>query len=130
MQTAKPSADFVRRLFLFSGIVVFCFFILCLFALASFYRFLPECTFYKTWHLYCPGCGGTRAIHAFFHLDLNGILRNNVFLFPYVLLLIAFLITPRWRSNRCMIIFVSILPFFFAVLRNLPLYPFTLLAPH
>lgn len=29
---------------------------------------LTPCWFYTRWHLYCPGCGGTRAVEAMVHL--------------------------------------------------------------
>lgn len=99
--------------------------------------FLP-CLFRKMTGLYCPGCGLTRALHALVHFDLLRAIRMNAFFIlsaPIISLLI-------WRINRplpamleaCIKPFANPWPWvfavpLFAVLRNLPLYPFTLLAP-
>lgn len=39
---------------------------------------LPVCPFYKSFHLYCPGCGNTRSIIAFLHGDFYSSLRFNI----------------------------------------------------
>ena len=31
---------------------------------------LPGCRFYQWWHIYCPGCGGTRAVIALIEGDV------------------------------------------------------------
>lgn len=45
--------------------------------------YLPifECVSYKFFHLYCPLCGGTRAIFALFGFDLISAFKYNLFLF-------------------------------------------------
>lgn len=99
--------------------------------------FLP-CFFHEMTGLYCPGCGLTRAMHALVHFDLMRALRMNAFFIisaPIFALL-------SWRLYRPLpvILETCVKPFanpwpwvfavpLFAVLRNLPWYPFYLLAP-
>jgi Protein of unknown function (DUF2752) len=99
--------------------------------------FLP-CLFHRMTGLYCPGCGLTRALHALVHFDLLRAIRMNAFfvLSSPILFLLA------WRIYRPLPAKAEVLlkPFanpwpwvfavpLFAVLRNLPWYPFYLLAP-
>ena len=52
--------------------------------------YLPifECVTYKFFHLYCPLCGGTRAIFALLGLDFISALKYNPFLF-FILYFVA-----------------------------------------
>lgn len=99
--------------------------------------FLP-CLFHRMTGLYCPGCGLTRAMHALVHFDLPRAIRMNAF---FILSApIFFLLT--WRMYRPLPAsleklakplanpwpWVFAVPLF-AVVRNLPWYPFYLLAP-
>lgn len=99
--------------------------------------FLP-CLFHRMTGLYCPGCGLTRAMHALVHFDLPRAIRMNAF---FILSApIFFLLT--WRMYRPLPAsleklakplanpwpWVFAVPLF-AVIRNLPWYPFYLLAP-
>ena len=102
--------------------------------------FLPKCPLYAVTGLYCPGCGSQRATHALLHFDLLGMLRQNLF---YVLGLIIIgyhiLITVLnkllskkyynylYHPYTPKFILAGILIFW--GLRNIPLFPFTLLAP-
>lgn len=36
-----------------------------------------KCALLETFHIYCPGCGGTRALFALFHFDILSSLRYN-----------------------------------------------------
>lgn len=99
---------------------------------------LPPCPFHWLTGLYCPGCGATRALHALLHGNLQKALSMNpvfVLALPIVALLFAAqcLTLPSvfLRATR---IFSDARPWAwlligFAVLRNLPWYPFSLLAP-
>lgn len=40
-------------------------------------HFFPRCMFHQLTGLQCPGCGGTRALHALLHGDLRTALRYN-----------------------------------------------------
>ncbi len=48
-------------------------------------KVLGQCLFAKTLHLYCPGCGGTRAVSALLRFDFLSSLRHN----PLVLLFVS-----------------------------------------
>jgi hypothetical protein len=49
-------------------------------------QMLPECTFYRITGLYCPGCGGTRAVTAL----LKGKLLTSLYDHPFVLYLAVY----------------------------------------
>ena len=101
----------------------------------------PGCLFHQLTGLDCPGCGMTRAVHATLHGRFGEAFRFNpvgMVLFPAALLGIGlelvgwargkplpvrFRIGGRWAWA----IFGGLLVFW--VLRNIPLWPFTLLAP-
>jgi hypothetical protein len=105
-------------------------------------RFAPPCVFHKVTGLHCPGCGATRAVYALLHGDPADAVRKNA-LFVVALPFIAFwggrstwrfvrggppresglLLRPRVTYAIVVAIFA------FAILRNLPWAPFTLLAP-
>lgn len=100
----------------------------------------PPCPFHYLTGLYCPGCGSLRAIHQLLHGNLQAAWAMNpltVLLLPFVgygLAAEAFVqirgrrLTRRilpgfWIQVLCGVIVV------FGVVRNLPVYPFNLLAP-
>lgn len=106
-------------------------------AASSFYG---RCIFHWLTGLHCPGCGTLRASHQLLHLNLAAALRFN----PLTVAALPFLgyafasrasigirgrplprvfVPARWIWG----LFVIILAFWF--LRNVPFYPFSLLAP-
>ncbi len=104
----------------------------------------PPCFFrwMTGWH--CPGCGMARALHAAARGDLRAAASLNplgIVLAPIAAgaLLISMLARGTRLSNRLdefsrglpakAIWFIAALIAGFGVLRNLPYYPFTLLAP-
>lgn len=91
--------------------------------------YLPQCTFFRLTGLHCPGCGTTRSLHAFLHGNFLAAFRYNVLL--YLLLTVALLlcIKPRLTLKPCFAWTILITVILFFVLRNIPYYPFTLLAP-
>ena len=102
--------------------------------------FFPTCPLYSMTGFACPGCGLTRGFHALFHGDISHALGYNallpIYAFVFLYLLIAlFFITVRGRGLSVKIFHPVALGSFlvvalsFAVLRNLPIYPFTLLYP-
>ena len=104
------------------------------------HEIFPRCVFNSVTGYYCPGCGSQRAIHSLLHLNFAGVVGNNFLFLPAVLLLIyhysfSFLNKKfTWKlpnifyikSTPWIILGVIIL---FWVLRNLPVYPFNILAP-
>lgn len=101
--------------------------------------FFPTCPFHTMTGLNCPGCGMTRGFNALLHGDFLGALHFNAlipffaFFFVYFVLSL-FLIAIRgyglsWKifSPKVVIVFL-IFTIVFAVVRNLPFYPFSLLA--
>ena len=102
--------------------------------------FFPVCPLYSLTGINCPGCGLTRGFHALFHGDVLTALHFNALL-PVFALVIGFmfismfLIAVRGRGLSWRIFPPSamygflVLAAAFFVLRNLPFYPFTLLAP-
>ena len=92
--------------------------------------------------LYCPGCGNTRALHALVHLDWIGMLNYNL-LFPFVFAILTWLLAGEylnfllgrrilWLPKRVPVIWIILFCLVvtaFTILRNVPIYPFTILAP-
>ncbi|MBQ7384458.1 MAG: DUF2752 domain-containing protein [Clostridia bacterium] len=114
-------------------------------ALALFFLWAgrtPPCVFYELTGFYCAGCGAGRAFLALLHGELYAALRLQ----PLMLLLLPFigyyclkryiafvfgrdvLPFPTVRG-RFLGIFVLVLILSYWVLRNVPVFPFTLLAP-
>lgn len=101
---------------------------------------LPPCPFHALTGLYCPGCGSTRALHALAHGELGAALGFNPLLVMTLPLLAAWALArvsktlrgdatpvrlPRHSATVALVVLVS-----FFLLRNLPWWPFALLAPH
>lgn len=102
--------------------------------------FFPQCPLYSLTGLACPGCGLTRGFHALFHGDILTALDYNAML-PFYALLFGFIaltmlsVAVRGRGVNFKFFSPKILYGFlivslvFAVVRNLPFYPFTILYP-
>lgn len=104
---------------------------------ASFY---PPCMFHALTGLHCPGCGATRCFGALVHGDVAQAFAYNPLLIaalPFIalgLFAMAFRIwtgrrlplprLPAWAIYALLCVIVL-----FGVLRNIDVYPLTLLAP-
>lgn len=100
------------------------------------------CTFREVTGLECPGCGGQRSLHFLLHGDVLLALHYNVF-FVIALPFLAYFYVMAVRvyilnQKECLKSFVfsswfgfSLLAFvvLFFILRNIPFWPFTYLAP-
>ncbi len=106
-----------------------------------FYGSPFKCVFYRLTGLYCPGCGSGRAATALIHLKIWQALRYNMlFVFlglPCILygvgayLKFVFGIKvplPKYMPNS-VIMTVTVVIVLFWILRNIGVFPFTLLAP-
>lgn len=105
-------------------------------------RYYLPCFFHKLTGLYCPGCGNTRALYALLHLDFSGMLNNNA-LFPFLAVLLMWLAAGEYlkllfgkrilwvpRKISPVVLAVMVLAVVaFTILRNLPIFPFSFLAP-
>jgi hypothetical protein len=94
----------------------------------------PKCAFHWLTGLHCPGCGATRAVHALLHGRVLEALRFNALLIVGVPCLGLF----AWWQHRhgigvAKIIWMAwalaLVIVVFGVARNIPRYPFELLAP-
>lgn len=103
------------------------------------YRHLfPPCLFHALTQLYCPGCGATRAVLALLQLDFIRAVRMNAL---FVLLALPILCTLALegscgklffsaRAHKTLVYGFLVAALAFTLLRNIPAYPFTLLAPY
>ncbi len=137
----KYQASITERSLAFSGLIAS---IAGLLVVRSFNPtnagFFPQCPFYVLTGLACPGCGLTRGTHALLNGNVLSALGFNAMLIILVpvgiyafLALLSIAVRGRGlpRSNISTNVFWAIFAAFiiFGVLRNLPFYPFTVLAP-
>ncbi|TDH28763.1 DUF2752 domain-containing protein [Segetibacter sp. 3557_3] len=123
------------------GITVLFIALLYFFIDARYSTIFPRCPFNLVTGLLCPGCGSQRAISAILHGDFLHALRLNLLLVLSLPLIVYSALVHTLNAFRTIqlrqTIFYS--PLFvklflaavilFWVLRNIPVYPFTLLAP-
>lgn len=101
----------------------------------------PQCLFHSLTGGYCPGCGSQRALHNLLHLNFAGVVGNNFLFLPAALLILYHYTHPVlnrvfsiklpnlfYKKATPWIIFGVVILFW--ILRNLPWYPFTILAPN
>jgi hypothetical protein len=99
----------------------------------------PGCLFHELTGYWCIGCGMTRAMHALVHGQLLAALSMNplaMLALPTLPLLLAVSrgwVPPRWLQPLARWVsepklWLIALPAYW-ILRNLPWFPFTLLAP-
>ncbi len=104
------------------------------------HNLFPRCLFNSITGYYCPGCGSQRAIHSLLHLDFAGVVSYNFLFIPAFLLIFYHYLHPilnwflNWKlpnifyfKSTPWIIFGFVIAFW--VLRNLPFFPFSVLAP-
>ena len=100
----------------------------------------PHCPFHTLTGLYCPGCGSLRAIHKLLHgsivsaLDLNPLMIISIPFLGYAFLYYSLLSIrgkglPQIIKRPIWIWLILTVIIAFWVLRNLPFWPFFILAP-
>lgn len=98
----------------------------------------PKCPFYSLFHLYCPGCGSQRALSALLHGNIFFAFHENALMLLFLpLLMYSALINIRSNGKQKALIFYNLLfvrivlvaVVLFWLLRNIPIYPFSILAP-
>jgi hypothetical protein len=89
----------------------------------------PPCPLHALTGLLCPGCGSVRAMHRLVHGDLCGALSMN----PLMVASLPFLALLACRRSWC---YRPWLPWLslgilvaYGALRNVPIWPFVILAP-
>ncbi len=63
-------------------------------------RFYPRCPIFFWLHIYCPGCGGTRALAALLHGRLNEAMHWNALVVIFLPFAAAFLAVTYGRSMK------------------------------
>lgn len=102
--------------------------------------YAPKCVFHEATSLHCPGCGATRLLHDLMHGRFLRALKHNPLLFIVLPVLIYVITsrTARWltgtglpevRLTKRVIMGIFWVVMTYWIIRNIPVYPFTLLAP-
>lgn len=106
----------------------------------SQFNFYPKCMMYQWTGLHCPGCGGTRAVHELSQGRLQDAVRMNALVILFLPILMAALVWQYFAYDQKKPFFqlvtgpesawaIAILVIGFGVLRNIPIAPFSWLAP-
>lgn len=85
--------------------------------------FTPSCPIHKYFGIYCPGCGGVRAIRSLLHGSFSQALRDNALLCSYPLLALFGIFVVRRRSSKISLAyftFLGLLVITFTYARNMP----------
>jgi hypothetical protein len=64
------------------------------------YHFYPQCPIFRYLHVYCPGCGATRALAALLHLRIEEALHYNALVVLLAPLLLAYFAAAYWKATR------------------------------
>ncbi len=101
---------------------------------------LPVCPLFSLTGYACPGCGLTRGFHALFQgdiipaIDFNALLPVWAVVFAWILLSLTLTAIrgrglPMWPTYPKFLWGFLVLLIGFGVLRNVPVWPFTILFP-
>ena len=102
--------------------------------------FFPVCPLFTMTGFACPGCGLTRGFHSLFHgdivsaIDFNALVPVWAIIFGWVVLSMGLIAVrgkglPMWPTHpRFLWTFLAVM-LVFGALRNVPVYPLTILYP-
>lgn len=102
--------------------------------------FFPKCLMYAITGLYCPGCGSARASHELLHGHVGQAADYNIlfviampvvgyYFLSNVLVLAGGKPLPEPKITAAVAWILVVAVFLFMALRNIPAYPFNILAP-
>ena len=97
--------------------------------------FIP-CPFHYVTGLYCPGCGSQRAFHSLLHLQFGRAIGYNLMMVVSIPFILAYYLKllftgKEWKilaDNRLVWSIFAVVVLFW-VMRNIPVTPFSYLAP-
>jgi hypothetical protein len=103
--------------------------------------FYPKCMSYTVLGTHCPGCGTTRALHSLLNGEIRQSLTYNLWVLPALCYLGLSVMRYAWQRAWGMprkplkwptlLIWVMVALYIsYGVLRNIPIEPFNMLAPH
>jgi len=61
--------------------------------------FYPQCPVFRYLHVYCPGCGATRALAALLHGRIAEALHYNTLVVMLIPVLLAYFAAAYWKSR-------------------------------
>src|SRR6266478_1456356 len=64
------------------------------------YGFYPQCPIFRYLHVYCPGCGATRALAALLHARIAEALHYNALVVLLAPVLLAYFAIAYWKARR------------------------------
>jgi hypothetical protein len=89
----------------------------------------PTCPFHACTGLYCPGCGTLRALHQLLHGNFAGALAFNPLLISSLPAIGFLLLFPKYSYRPWVAYLACAIVVAFGILRNIPCWPFAMLAP-
>jgi hypothetical protein len=92
-------------------------------------RWFPPCPFRYATGLYCPGCGALRCTHSLLNGDLSRAMALHPLLVVSLPFLAALVLRPSWAHRPWVPWFAFTVLILYGILRNIPVWPFSWLAP-
>ena len=89
----------------------------------------PPCPVHAVTGLACPGCGSLRAVHRLLHGHVMEAMAMNPLMVLSIPVLLAFVLRPSLARHPAVPKAVLVVVLLYTLLRNIPVHPFTLLAP-